>query len=182
MADNKYGKYILKEPWGIRTQANQDADQPVYIGINQETPAEGWDEAFTQVLRPIYRPYLMIPKPHNHNCAEFLYFIGGNPMDFGDFGAEIEFVMGEGDDAETYTITSTTWVYVPKDLPHGPLNFKTGRPADHVRAHHVRPRIRVDHQLQPRPELTLANIVSIPNMTSLFVGDVITQSDCDLFP
>ena len=124
VTDNKYGQYFLREPWGIPTPGNQDADQPVYIGVNQKAPAEGWDEPFTQVLRPIYRPYLMIPNPHSHNCAEFLYFIGGNPMDFGDFGAEIEFVMGEGDDAETYTITSTTWVYVPKGLPHCPLNFK----------------------------------------------------------
>ena len=124
VADNKYGKYLLREPWGIVNPANPDPNQPLYVGVNQEGPAEGWDEPFTQVLRPIYKPYLMIDKPHAHDCAEFLYFIGGNPMDFSDFGAEIEFVMGEGDDAETYIIDSTTWVYVPKDLPHCPLNFK----------------------------------------------------------
>jgi hypothetical protein len=124
VAENKYGKYFLTEPWGSPSPANTDPDQPVYVGVNQKAPAEGWDEPFTQVLRPIYRPYLMIPEPHVHNCAEFLYFIGGNPMDFRDFGAEIEFAIGEGDDAETYTITKTTWVYVPKDLPHCPLNFK----------------------------------------------------------
>jgi hypothetical protein len=49
---------------------------------------------------------------------------GGNPMNFKDFGAEVELVMGEGEEAEKYTITSTTWVYVPKNLPHCPLNFK----------------------------------------------------------
>ena len=85
VAESKYGKYFLREPWGIPNPANPDPDQPLYIGINQEGPAEGWDEPFTQVLRPIYKPYLMIPKPHSHNCAEFLYFIGGNPMDFAGF-------------------------------------------------------------------------------------------------
>jgi len=69
VADNKYGKYFLREPWGIATPGNRDPYQPVYIGINQEGPAEGWDAPFTQVLRPIYRPYLMIPNPHSHNCA-----------------------------------------------------------------------------------------------------------------
>jgi hypothetical protein len=83
VAENRYGKYFLREPWGLSTPGNQDPDQPVYIGI-----------------------------------------IGGNPIDFGDFGADVEFVMGEGDDAETHTSTSTTWVYGPKDLPHAPLNFK----------------------------------------------------------
>jgi len=124
MASTKYGKYFLKEPWGIPVRANTDPNAPTYIGIGQEKPVEGWDEPLTQVLRPIYRPYLMIPKAHQHNCAEILYFIGGNPMDFKDFGAEVELVMGEGSEAETYTITSTTWVYVPKNLPHCPLNFK----------------------------------------------------------
>ena len=45
-------------------------------------------------------------------------------MNFKEFGAEVELVMGEGEDAETYTITSTTWVYVPANLPHCPLDFK----------------------------------------------------------
>jgi hypothetical protein len=124
MADSKYGKYFLKEPWGIPVRANTDPNAPTYIGIGQEKQVEGWDEPLTQVLRPIYRPYLMIAKAHQHNCAEILYFIGGNPMNFKDFGAEVELVMGEGPEAETYTITTTTWVYVPKNLPHCPLNFK----------------------------------------------------------
>ena len=95
----------------------------------------------------------MIPKPHSHNCAEFLYFIGGNPMDFADFGAEIEFVMGEGDDAETHTITSTTWIYIPKDLPHAPLDFKrVDRPI--MFGHIMFAPGFVDHQLQPRQKLT----------------------------
>jgi hypothetical protein len=124
MAQTKYGKYFLREPWGIPNRANPDPDPPVYIGIGQETPVKGWDEPLTQVLRQIYRPYLMISKAHKHNCAEILYFIGGNPLDFKDFGAEVEFVMGEGEEQEKHVITTTTWVYVPKNLPHCPLNFR----------------------------------------------------------
>ncbi len=124
MAKAKYEKYLLREPWGIPNRANPDPNAPVYIGIGQGKPVEGWDEPLSQVLRPIYRPFLMIPKSHAHNTAEILYFIGGNPMDFKDFGAEAELVLGEGAEAETYTINSTTWVYVPGNLPHCPLNFK----------------------------------------------------------
>jgi hypothetical protein len=124
MANTKYDKYFLREPWGKPNSAQPDPNAPVYIGIGHEKPVAGWDEPLTQVLRPIYFPYLMIPKPHQHNCAEILYFIGGNPMNFKDFGAEIEFTMGEGKDAEIHIITCTTWVYVPSNLPHCPLNFK----------------------------------------------------------
>jgi hypothetical protein len=123
MAEKKYGQYFLKEPWGI-PHFGQDAKAPVYIGIGQEVPVKGWEEPFTQVLRPIYKPFKMIPKGHKHNTAEILYFIGGNPMNFKEFGAEVELVMGEGEEEETYIINSTTWVYVPKNLMHCPLDFK----------------------------------------------------------
>ena len=66
----------------------------------------------------------MISEGHRHAVAEILYFIGGDPMNFKEFGAEVEFTMGEGKDAETHVITSTTWVYIPANLLHGPLDFK----------------------------------------------------------
>jgi len=65
-----------------------------------------------------------MPEGHRHAVAEFLYFIGGDPMNFNEFGAEVEFTLGEGKDAEIHIITNTTWVYVPANLMHCPLNFK----------------------------------------------------------
>ena len=67
MADTKYGKYFLKEPWGIPHQPDPQA--PIYIGIGQKEPVKGWDEPLTQVLRPIYRAFKMIPDGHRHSCA-----------------------------------------------------------------------------------------------------------------
>ena len=121
MAGNKYGKYFLKEPWGIPVRAQPDPNAPVYIGVGQKAPVPGW-EPFTQVLRPIYRAFNMVPTPHKHDYAEIIYFIGGDPMNFKEFGAEVEFYMGE--EEEKYVITSTTWVYIPGNLLHCPLNFK----------------------------------------------------------
>ena len=123
MDETKYSKYFLKEPWGI-IHSKMKADGPVYIGIGQREPVKGWDESISQVLRPIYYAYEMIPESHTHAVAEILYFIGGDPMNFKEFGAEVEFTMGEGKDAETHVITNTTWVYVPANLLHCPLNFK----------------------------------------------------------
>jgi len=123
MAKGKYDKYFLKEPWGI-IHPGTPPDAPVYIGIGQKAPVAGWDEPLTQVLRPIYRPYKMIPDGHRHKVAEILYFIGGDPMNFKEFGAEVEFTIGEGKDAETHVIKNTTWVYVPSNVLHCPLDFK----------------------------------------------------------
>jgi len=123
MAESKYNQYFLKEPWGI-IHPGTDPGAPVYIGIGQETPIEGWTEPFTQVLRPIYHAFKMIPEGHRHPGAEILYFIGGDPMNFKEFGAEVELTIGEGADEETRVITSTTWVYIPANLTHCPLDFK----------------------------------------------------------
>lgn len=122
MTVTRYGKYFLREPWGIPIQANPDPDAPPYINIGQRGPVETWDEPLSQVVRPIYEPLVMIPQGHRHNCSEILYFIGGNPMNFREFGAEVEFSMGE--EEEKHIINSTTWVYIPKDVLHCPLNFK----------------------------------------------------------
>jgi hypothetical protein len=122
MAKGKWDKYILKEPWGI-IHPGTPPDAPVYIGIGQKEPVK-WDTPLTQVLRPIYRAYKMIPEGHRHSVAEILYFIGGDPMNFKEFGAEVELTIGEGDDAQIISITSTTWVYVPGNVLHCPLEFK----------------------------------------------------------
>lgn len=122
MAESKYDKYILEEPWGI-IHPGTPPDAPVYIGIGQHEPVKGWDEPLTQVLRPIYRAFKFIPAPHQHKVAEILYFIGGDPMNFKEFGAEVKFTIGEGADAKEYIITKTTWVYVPSMVPHCPLEF-----------------------------------------------------------
>jgi hypothetical protein len=123
MTQSKYKKYFLEKPWGIQLPFSEPG-APTYIGIGQENPVEGWDEPLTQVLRPIYKPFRMIDKAHMHTSSEILYFIGGDPMNFEEFGAEVEFVMGEGEEQETYIITSTTWVYVPSGVMHCPLDFK----------------------------------------------------------
>jgi hypothetical protein len=123
MTETKYEKYFLKEPWGI-VHEKMKADGPVYIGMGQKEPVKGWDESISQVLRPIYYAYEMIDESHQHSVGEVVYFIGGDPMNFKEFGAEVEFTIREGEDAETHIITSTTWVYIPPNLPHCPLNFK----------------------------------------------------------
>jgi hypothetical protein len=51
---------------------------------------------------------------------QLLCFIGGDTSNFFDFGAEIEFYMGK----ERYFINTTTLVWVPAGVVHGPLEFK----------------------------------------------------------
>ncbi len=64
----------------------------------------------------------MESKSHVHNYDAYMCFIGGDPTNFRDFGAEVELCLGE--EREKQIITSTTIVYVPAGLYHCPMEFK----------------------------------------------------------
>ena len=65
----------------------------------------------------------MIPKSHKHDdYNQIIAFIGGDPYDIRNFGAEVEFSLGE--EEEVQVIDSTSFVWIPKGLMHGPLNIK----------------------------------------------------------
>jgi hypothetical protein len=84
---------------------------------------KNWGNAnLTMALSCITQPFLMIKEPHKHEFDQFLCFLGGNPMNFGDFDAEVEFTIGEK--REKRIIISTSIIFVPRGLIHGPLNFK----------------------------------------------------------
>ena len=58
--------------------------------------------------------------PHSHDFPEMLCFIGGNPEDVSDLGAEIDFTIR----GETHTITSTAVVSIPSNVEHCPINIR----------------------------------------------------------
>jgi len=59
--------------------------------------------------------------PHSHDFTEFLCFIGGNPEDITNFGAEIEITLGE--EREVHKINSPAVVRLPAGLTHCPIVF-----------------------------------------------------------
>jgi len=63
--------------------------------------------------------------PHAHKFPEMLCFIGGNPEDITDFGAEIEFTLG----GEKHLIKESAVVSIPGGVKHCPIVFtKVTRP------------------------------------------------------
>jgi hypothetical protein len=63
-----------------------------------------------------------VPITHSHDFHELLCFIGGNPENINDLGAEISICLG--DELEEYIITSATVVSIPPGLKHCPLVVK----------------------------------------------------------
>ncbi len=70
--------------------------------------------------------YHCITKPmsfdhsHSHDFPEMLCFIGGDPLDITDFGAEIEFTLG----GEKHLITTPAVVSIPGGVEHCPIVIK----------------------------------------------------------
>ena len=58
-----------------------------------------------------------VPMMHSHDFHELLCFLGGNPENVDDLGAEISFCLG--DEAEEYVINSATVISIPPGLKHG---------------------------------------------------------------
>jgi uncharacterized RmlC-like cupin family protein len=59
------------------------------------------------------------PMTHSHDFHELLCFIGGNPENINDLGAEISICLG--DELEEHIITSASVVSIPPGLKHCPL-------------------------------------------------------------
>ena len=57
---------------------------------------------------------------HTHNYDEIIVHFGMDPNNPEDLGAEIEICMG----GQPFLIKSTSAIYVPKGVKHGPLTWK----------------------------------------------------------
>ena len=112
MADTKYGKHILAEP--------------LEAGRFDLEKVKATPELMQADCRIIYttntQPVFMEQKPMVHDFTQFLCFIGGDPLNVRDFGAEIEFYLGE--EEEKHIINHTSVIHIPPGLVHCPLNFK----------------------------------------------------------
>ena len=141
----KYGKYVVKDPNIVLGIAGDDHERP-----HHDFGAENFIKGLTcpdqvyfdgEIVKKrgieIAKPHLVeigwtweIPHPnphvlaHSHPFDEFVLFIGSNTQDLQDFGGEVEFTIGEGDDAEVHVIDTTCAVFFPAGLPHGPIVYK----------------------------------------------------------
>ena len=61
-------------------------------------------------------------KPHVHDYDEAIFFIGSDPRNFSDLGAEVEFAIGE--EQEKHVFDRPTAVVIPKGLAHCPIFTK----------------------------------------------------------
>jgi len=108
----KYGKYIVTDLFKkIEYYAGSS-----FVAHNGELGGN-----ITMAYHCMTKPKLF-DMTHAHDFQEVLCFIGGDPLDITDFGAEVEVQLGA--EHEKHTITRTSCISIPPNLPHCPLNIK----------------------------------------------------------
>ena len=110
MAETKYGKHVIKEPF---------VTIPHYTGPSILSHEGEFDADVCMGYHCLANAEYKAERPHTHDYHELLCFIGGDPTNIEDFGAEIEICLGE--EQEKHIITSTTVVSIPPGLVHCPL-------------------------------------------------------------
>jgi hypothetical protein len=117
MAETKYGRYFNREPF--KKPRNPEVTQPM-VHLNGERDGEGAD--ITISISFITQPFRMIKEAHKHDRDQFIIFMGNNPDDVNEFGAEIEMTLGP--EGEKHIVNTPTVLHIPKGLIHGPLDHK----------------------------------------------------------
>ncbi len=112
MAGTKYGKHILKdvikESPGNANYMVMAHEGELNIGCSMGYHLVSEDKEFDN--------------PHSHEFAELLCFLGTDPADIRDLGAEVEICLGE--EGEKHLIDTAAVVSIPGGLIHCPLTIK----------------------------------------------------------
>ena len=114
MDESKYGKYIVR---GIAGKESMPGVMPSAFG----EPAD-WAGIKHRIKWDYISKPARVEEAHSHDFEEFLCFMGTNPGNKEDFGAEIEVSMGK--EGEKQVINTPTVVVIPRGIPHSPINFK----------------------------------------------------------
>lgn len=124
MSETEYGKYIIREPRVVKLD---------YHPLKDVRGVTFPDEIFLDAEMVPGCPVVVdigwrfqVPEPdpvelaHTHEFDEVLCFIGTDPENPRDLGAEIEFQIG----GETHVFDSTTAIFIPRGLVHCPFTHK----------------------------------------------------------
>lgn len=124
MSSSKYAKYVISSPKVVSVAYHPRENvkgvtfpDEIYLDSDlvPESPATvdiGWR--------------FRIPEPdpvewtHTHDFDEVLNFIGSDPSNPHELGAEVEMQVGD----EKFTLTKTTSIFIPRGVPHCPMIHK----------------------------------------------------------
>src|SRR5512136_551452 len=111
METKKYWKNVIRGPFYI-------GGEPGTTGLGISAHNNEYGNGTTLGYHCI-NDYYEAPITHSHDFHELICFLGGNPENIDDLGAEISICLGE--EMEEHIINSATVISIPPGLKHCPL-------------------------------------------------------------
>ena len=111
MAEKKYSGNLIRGPF---TEGEGGSAGTMIQALRDEYGA-----GLSLSYRCINSTGFSRPEPLTHEYHEIIAFIGGNPENIHDFGAEVRICLGE--EMEEHIITGPTVVSIPAGMSHCPL-------------------------------------------------------------
>lgn len=113
MSETKYGKHVIREPFYKATEDFNSAT------IFKHTGNDNSGAIFE--YHCINKLSWSIDESRTHDTHELLCFLGGNPKNITDLGAEVRIHLGGTN--EEHIINDATIVSIPAGLKHGPISI-----------------------------------------------------------
>ena len=119
MSESKYEKYAVRKPIYEAGKGYQGRQSPTmtFMSSKQIPEANYYIELGWIYEMPKPNPHI---HEHVHPYDEIVLHWGGNPELPQVLGGEIEFYIG----GQPITFNTTTGIYIPAGVPHGPLTWK----------------------------------------------------------
>ena len=111
MEQKKYWKQVTRGPFYLNAE-------PGTTGLSIWAHHDEYKNGTTLGYHCI-NDYYEANMTHSHDFHELLCFIGGNPENINDLGAEVHICLG--DELEEHIITTATIVSIPPGMKHCPL-------------------------------------------------------------
>lgn len=140
MAESKFEKYVVRKPAVVVRVGDDYVDRvpstdaiPVLNEVNTGPRVIFSNDLIPDARTKIEYGYITGDTavgtgedfvPHKHDYEEIFLFLGTDPKNTADLGAEVEFWLGEGEDLEKVVFTTSSAVYVAPGVAHFPQIWK----------------------------------------------------------
>jgi hypothetical protein len=134
VAKSKFEKYVTRKPAIVKADYSDEVPETQKIPLMSKVdtgPLVIFSKDFIPDSNSIVEYGLIsgdteigmgkdITEPHKHDYEEIFLFLGTDPQDPQDLGAEVEFWVGEGKDLEKIIFQTSSSIYIPPGMVHFP--------------------------------------------------------------
>jgi hypothetical protein len=134
LAESKYENYIVRHPTrsqhkiSVSSWATVDNSRtaPPFMMLENGKPIAGVNHMieFLWVWKDTAMGATKEKPPHKHDLEEIFLFLGTNKDNPDDLGADVEFWIGEGKEADKINFNTSSLICMPPNLPHMPIIYR----------------------------------------------------------